>query len=95
MRTAPALRWLSIAITSAFLPGAAVAGPLDADACQQLAAQRDALEARGVRQLVVTGPPQARSQLSGDQIASVRQLMEIDGQLRFRCPLDRPVAALK
>ena len=83
------------ALLATGLTHVALAAPLDAEACGKLVQQRDALEARGVRQLVTSGPPQARGQLTPDQISHVRQLMDLDGQLRFRCPLDKPVAALK
>lgn len=71
----------------------AIAKPLDAEICKNLTAQRDELETRGVRQIVTGGP--AVAQHTPKQLADVRQFLDLEGQLRFRCPFDQSLAALK
>jgi len=69
------------------------ARPLDPEACKTLTTQRDELEARGVRQLATAGP--AGRTLTARQLADVRQFLDLEGQLRFRCPFDQVLAPLK
>lgn len=71
---------------------AVVAAPLDPEICRNLTTQRDELEARGVRQRVLAGPTAG---LAPHQLSEVRLLMDLDGQLRFRCPFDQSLATLK
>ncbi|NOU05475.1 MAG: hypothetical protein HOO99_04760 [Hyphomicrobiaceae bacterium] len=86
---------IGVAVGATLVSWSVVAAPLDGETCQRLNVQRQGLEARGVRQMVAVTPQQAKGQLSADQIANVRLLMEVDGQLRFRCPMDGSIAALK
>lgn len=74
-------------------PHALAARPLDAEICKNLTTQRDELEARGVRQLAAAGP--AGRTLTARQLADVRQFLDLEGQLRFRCPFDQVLAPLK
>jgi hypothetical protein len=71
------------------------ARPLDLESCARLKAQRDILEAAGVRSLMAGQPP-ARPQRSLDDNAQrIVRLILLDGQLRFRCNMEMPIATLK
>jgi hypothetical protein len=59
--------------------------PLDADACGKLNGERLQLEFGGARNNLAKGPDWAKSNLSPDAINQVRRLIEIDGQMLFRC----------
>ncbi len=73
--------------------GAALAVPLDADACAKLKLQKDALVAAGVPALASGGP--AVGSMAGERLLQVRALIDVDGQLRFRCGMDLPLPNLK
>lgn len=75
------------------LPGAAK--PLDAEACARLKLQREALEQSGARMAVGQTPPLAKMRNLDDRAQQVRTLIDIDGQLRFRCNYDLPIASLR
>ena len=68
------------------------AAPLDAEACVKLHAQRNDLALKGVPELIARGP---QSQvLEREQLSAIRAFMHIEGQLRFRCPLEQNLVNL-
>ena len=85
-----ALCW---SLTGGVLPAAAK--PLNAEACARLKLQRDALEQSGARDAVSQTPPVAKMRDLDDRAQQVRTLIDIDGQLRFRCHMDLPIASLR
>lgn len=61
-----------------------MAKPLDAETCQRLKGDVQGLEQQGIRDLMAKGPQSARS-LTAPQLEKIRLLMDLDGQVRFRC----------
>jgi hypothetical protein len=61
------------------------AAPLDADACAKLKVERDGLEQAGVRGNMAKGPQWAKANLPADKLDQIRRLLELEGQLLFRC----------
>ena len=76
-------------------PDAAVAAPLAPEICANLKSEIAEFEAKGVRASMTRGPETAKSTLTPEQLAAVRRLLDLDGQLLFRCARDRPYVALK
>jgi hypothetical protein len=87
---ASALAGFAVSATS----GLVTAAPLDPESCQRIKNEVQALEQIGIRDIVGRGPAAART-LQAAQLEKVKQLMGLDGQLRFRCPADRPFVTLK
>lgn len=73
----------------------ATATPLEPDKCVQLKADRDTLAATGVGELVRQKPSDRRAELSAERLKQVRALINLDGQLRFRCGIDLLLPTLK
>lgn len=80
------------------LPGAAIlsallfcglapakAGPLDSKTCQDLGAQRDALKKLGIENEMAKGADWARANLSAGDLNLIKQFIELNEQLKFRC----------
>jgi hypothetical protein len=86
-------RWV-LAFGAVLAAGGAVAAPLDPEACAKLKTSVAELEGQGVRDVLMRGPG-ARRSLDAGQVAKVRQLMDLDGQVRFRCVGERPFVALR
>lgn len=74
---------------------AAVAKPLDAEACGRLKLQRDALESSGIRSAIREKPPMQPTKNLDERAQRISALIQIDGQLRFRCNMELPIATLK
>ena len=74
---------------------AAHAAPLDAEACAQLKLKKDALEAAGARDDLRQAVAGQLPQLPLERAQRVRSLMDVEGQLRFRCMMELPIATLK
>jgi hypothetical protein len=72
---------------------ASTAAPLDAATCLRLKAEVQGLEREGVRETLARGPQSGRA-LGQSQLEKVRLLMDLDGQIRFRCG-GAPFVALK
>ncbi len=82
-------------LIASFTCGVGQAKPLDAEACAQLKAQREAIAATGAGDLVRGRPPANRADISGERAKQVRTLINLDGQLRFRCGMDLLLPTLK
>ena len=74
---------------------AAIAKPLDQDACLRLKTQRDALEASGARSALAEHPPTRVVKTLDERGQRMSTLIQIDGQLRFRCNTELPITTLK
>ena len=61
------------------------AAPLDADACAKLKVEREALEQAGVRGNMAKGPQWAKANLPADKLEQIQRLIDLEGQLLFRC----------
>ena len=86
----------STAITALALAcGPAIAAPLDAEACARLKAQRDELHAAGVREAMSQPPPARGTQFPTERAQQIKALIDVDGQLRFRCAMELPIASLR
>jgi len=67
--------------------------PLDKASCERLKAEQGQLEQAGVRASMAKGPEWAKVNLAPDKLDQVRRLIEVDGQVLFRCD-GRPLVAL-
>jgi hypothetical protein len=61
------------------------AAPLDTDACAKLKLEREALEQAGVRGNMAKGPQWAKANLPADKLDQIQRLLDLEGQLLFRC----------
>ena len=77
------------------LPGAprAVAAPLDKETCDKLKLEQGQLEQDGVRANMAKGPEWAKGNLKPEQLEQIHRIIEVDGQLLFRCN-GRPLVTL-
>jgi hypothetical protein len=90
-----AKRWyLFVSVMLGFVH-AATAGPLTAEQCAKLTADVAALDKGGVKVILEKGPAVAKGSLSKEQRDQVRAYLDALGNLRFRCPNDAPLVALK
>jgi hypothetical protein len=71
------------------------ATPLAPEICENLKSEVASLEQGGLRATIARGPDAAKSTLTPEQFGLVRRLIELDAQLKFRCPSDRAAALLK
>ena len=67
------------------LGGAALAAALDQEACAGLKTELLQLELAGVRVSMAKGPDWAKLNLSGDKLAQIKRLLEVEEQILFRC----------
>jgi hypothetical protein len=89
--TAPAL-----AIAAALLAGnAASAAALDKAACGKLAQDLQNMKALDVEKLMERGPVWAADHLSPADLALVRQYIDLDEQVKFRCSAPGSLVHLK
>lgn len=82
-----------IALTAASFPVAAK--PLDAETCAKLKVERDALEAAGTRSALKEQPPARPVKTLDDRTQKLAKLIQLDGQLRFRCNMELPISSLR
>jgi hypothetical protein len=61
------------------------ATPLDPDTCGKLKVEREGLEQAGARSNMAKGPEWAKANLAADKLEQIRRLIELEGQLLFRC----------
>jgi hypothetical protein len=72
---------------------AARAAPLDKAACDKLKTEQAELEQGGVRAAMANGPQWAKANLKPEQLEQVHRMLDVEGQLLFRCN-GRPLVAL-
>lgn len=89
MMTSP----LAVALLALVASTVVIAKPLDAETCQRLKGDVQGLEQQGIRDLMAKGPQTAKS-LNATQLDKIRMLMDLDGQVRFRCG-EMPAIKLK
>jgi hypothetical protein len=64
---------------------AAVGAPLDKTTCEKLKGEQALLEQGGTRISIAKGPDWAKVYLPPAKLDQIRRLLEVDGQLLFRC----------
>ncbi len=69
------------------------AAPLDKAACDKLKTEQAELEQGGVRAAMANGPQWAKANLKPEQLEQVHRMLDVEGQLLFRCN-GRPLVAL-
>ncbi len=82
-------------LLASIAPSDAFANPLDKNACAKLAQDMQNLKALEVDKLMENGPSWAMSHLSPVQIALVRQYIDLDEQMKFRCAAPSSLVHLK
>ncbi len=100
--TAPAhLRFSRVASSalvlgaSAFFPVWAGASPLDKNSCAKLAQESHNLKALDVDKLMDNGPAWAAGNLSPGDLGLVRQYLDLNEQMKFRCSAPNSLVHLK
>jgi hypothetical protein len=73
----------------------ALAAPLDKTACAKLAQDMQNMKALEVDKLMEKGPAWAVSHLSSGDLSLVRQYIDLDEQMRFRCSAPGSLVHLK
>ena len=89
LRMRPLVAALACAIAAN--PGPATATPLDIESCDQLVQKQAALAADGIPAIMAKGPAWAKANASADKIEQVRQLIELEETIAFRCLRTRPL----
>ena len=86
-----------LAFTLAFSASATVAdaSPLDKAACAKIALDLQNLRALDVDKLMANGPAWAADHLSAADLAVVRQYIDLDEQMKFRCTAPGSLVHLK
>ncbi len=79
----------------AFFPALALAAPLDKNACAKLASDMQNMKALEVDKLMERGPAWAASHLSPADLSLVRQYIDLDEQMKFRCSAPSSLVHLK
>jgi hypothetical protein len=87
--------WALFLSAPAFLPVSALAAPLDKNACAKLAQDLQNLKALDVDKLMERGPAWAAGHLSAGDLALVRQYVDLDEQMKFRCDAPGSLVHLK
>ena len=73
----------------------AASAPLDKDACAKLALDMQNMKMLEVDKLMENGPAWAASHLSAEDLSLVRQYIDLDEQLKFRCSAPSSLVHLK
>src|SRR5262249_53534701 len=79
----------------ACLPVRAIAAPLDKAACTKLAAEMQNMKALDIDKLMEKGPAWAASHLPPAELSLIRQYIDLDEQMRFRCAAPGSLVHLK
>jgi hypothetical protein len=87
--------WALFLSAPAFLPVCTLAAPLDNNACARLAQDLQNLKALDVDKLMENGPAWAAGHLSPGDLGLVRQYIDLDEQMRFRCSAPGSLVHLK
>lgn len=66
------------------------AEPLDEPACNRLKNEQARLASEGLKTDMLRGPAWAKANLPQAKLDEIKQLMDIEEQLAFRCPLPKP-----
>jgi hypothetical protein len=79
----------------ALLSVGAAASPLDKNSCAKLAQELQNLKALDVDRLMANGPAWAAGHLSSGDLGLVRQYIDLDEQMKFRCSAPSSLVHLK
>lgn len=82
---------LSAGIAVLVIPSQAGAVPLDQGTCAQLMSEQAQLIGAGVKDSMARGPNWAGAGASLMRLKEIERLIEVEEQLKFRCPLPKPV----
>ncbi len=85
----PLLRFIAVALvassSAALLYASAVAEPLDKEACLNLQGERKKLLTREMQAALDRGPDWVKDHLDTGEIEKVRQFLEVEEMIEFRC----------
>jgi hypothetical protein len=83
----PLLRFIAVALVAASTaaPFSAVAEPLDKESCLKLQGERRALLTREMQAALDHGPDWVKDHLDTQKIEKVREFLDIEAMLEFRC----------
>jgi hypothetical protein len=84
----PLLRFMVVALLAlspALLGAAAFAEPLDKEACLKLQGERKKLLTREMQAALDHGPDWVKNHLDSGEIEKVREFLDIEEQIEFRC----------
>lgn len=86
------IRFLPTATLLALLtwPGLSAAEMLDEPACNALKNEQERLAAEGLKTEMLHGPDWAKANLPASRLEQIKQLMEVEEKIAFRCPLPPP-----
>ena len=76
-------------------PAPSVAAPLDKDSCAKLTQDMQNMKMLEVDKLMENGPSWAASHLTSADLSLVRQYIDLDEQLKFRCSAPSSLVHLK
>lgn len=81
------MRWplAGMIACAAALGGEAHAGPLGAEACKEVKAERETLLARGLEADIARGPEWGKANLAPERLKEIARYIELTEQLTFRC----------
>ena len=79
----------------ALLPVCAGAAPLDKNTCAKIAQELQNLKALDVDKMMANGPAWAAGNLSSGDLSLVRQYIDLDEQMKFRCSAPGSLVHLK
>jgi hypothetical protein len=85
----------TFALASLALAQPAAAAPLDKAACAKLAQHMQYIKALDVDKLMEKGPSWAVSHLSPSDLGLIRQYIDLDEQMKFRCSAPSSLVHLK
>jgi hypothetical protein len=96
LRTHPGeLAFAAVLAVLAFLPLEAIAAPLDKNACAKLAVDMQNMKSLDIDKLMEKGPSWAASHLPAAELSLIRQYIDLDEQMRFRCAAPSSLVHLK
>jgi hypothetical protein len=78
-----------------FLPLRTIAAPLDKATCAKLAVDMENMKALEIDKLMEKGPAWAASHLPAAELSLIRQYIDLDEQMRFRCAAPGSLVHLK
>ena len=83
----PLLRFIAVALVAASTaaPFSAVAEPLDKESCLKLQGERRTLLTREMQAALDHGPDWVKDHLDTQKIEKVREFLDIEAMLEFRC----------